>query len=41
MEKEECSCCDEEIIGDDRVVWNNDRVVCSECDSDATEADRN
>ena len=38
---EYCPRCDEPIDKEDRVVWNNDIVVCSECDRDATEQERN
>lgn len=39
---DDCSMCGEKIEDEeDRVVWNNDRVVCRECDDDASEADRN
>lgn len=39
---DECSWCGFQIFSDeDRVVWNNDKVVCTECDSEASEADRN
>lgn len=42
---EYCAWCGDEIKEDgvsNRVVWNNDKVVCLECDThEATEEDRN
>lgn len=39
---EHCAWCGEPITQEsERIVWNNDKVVCQECDSEATELDRN
>jgi hypothetical protein len=33
--------CEDPLTAETRVVWNNDQVVCEECDRDASESDRN
>jgi hypothetical protein len=39
---DECSWCGFQIFStEERVVWNNDKVVCKECDSDCDESDKN